>query len=591
MTSNMELGHSAAIPAPTCDNSLVEPPAVGLDRKISHGAEHTGPDNNLDRQPEPELVASESAVFDADLLEQQAALSAEIAAFAAATKLGASEAAEPPVLDEPLREYPGTRQRTPFMYEALLEDSLSDRADNDRRAIAFVWYPRNDMWTKDHMLWRTLRTLSACRPGIDIVALPNLPDAHLSFEMWCEVYGLQEWQAVWFDPLLAADGMHCSEKDAAADPSNLVLQNVLNELLLTAEKIGQYPSQFHVYHSHATSAVRDAVLARGLSFLGDVDEHHIINSLQEAKGWLHADYDGTSSRPSLAAELRRGGIGCASVRIPRGYVCYTAEEQFEAFRKLKASEPTPRLVLKPSDGFFSVGVVLDAKEEDLAPRNSHPWVKGESYIIEEMIGAPGGPSPTVYMCGKTAVVVADQIISGTALQGNFVPSSMPSATQQAMADTGAAIAEFLGLKGHWGMDFAIDEASQQPVVVDLNMGRPNGSLSFFLWRSQQVPRPDIVSSGSEQLCQCVIERFGPAGETPADVVRVLRDHGLLWLPGSVEGAVPVYCLSTMSHERRPFPHSDTKLIIASWAGRDALNALIARLRNVDTVGQYKAFEV
>lgn len=520
------------------------------------------------------LVASGSLVFETDLLQNRTASSAEITAATAGIKLGAAE----PV---------------PFMYKALLGDSCSGRSDDFCRAIAFVWYPRNDMWTEDQMLWRSLRVLSACRPEIDVVALPDLPDAHSSFEVWREVYGLQEWQAVWFDPLLTdAGGTHQSSNTAepARDRSSSVLHAVLDGLLRTSEKVGAHPSSFHVYHSHATAAVRDDILASGLSFLGDVDEHHIIKSLQEAKAWLHLDYSTTSLRPALAAEIRNGGIGCNSVRIPRGYVCYTAQEQFEAFRELKALEPTPRLVLKPSDGFFSAGVVLDATEADLAPLSVNPWVKGESYIIEEMIGAPGGPSPTVYMCGKTAVVVADQIMTGTSLQGNIVPSSMPEAMQQAMIDTGAAIGEFLQLKGHWGMDFVVDEASQQPVLVDLNLGRPNGSMAFFLWRSQQISPPDLASGRSKELYQCVIERFGPPGEMAGDMVRVLRENGLLWVPGSVEGIVPVYCLSRMSHERRPDPHSDTKLIVASWQGREALHALIARVRLLDKSGQYKAFD-
>lgn len=516
------------------------------------------------------LVESGSAVFETDLL----------AAAAADMKRAAAE---------PLRVQ--LREKTPFMYKALLGDDLSGRSDDAH--IVFAWYPRDDMWSTDQMLWRSLRALSACRPEIDIIALPDLPDGHSSFETWCEVYGLQEWQAVWYDPMLSATNSSTDGSDQpAADRSNLVLQDLLNKLLLTAQKLDVDPAQFHVYHSHATADVRDDIRACGLTFLGDVDEHHVIKTLQEAKGWLHADYDTNSSRPSLATELRNGTISCDTVHIPRGFVCHTVEEQFEAFRKLKASKPPPRLVLKPSDGFFSAGVVLDATEDDLAPLTApNAWVKGESYIIEEMVGAPGGPSPTVYMCGKTAVVVGDQIISKTALQGNIVPSSMPEAMQQAMADTGAAIAEFLGLKGHWGMDFAIDEA-QRPVVVDLNMGRPNGSLAFFLWRAQQTPPPTLASSCADQLYQCVIERFGPAGETLDDIIRILRDHDLLWLPGdcTMEGVVPVYCLSKMSHERRPEAHSDTKLIIASWKGRDALSALISRLRLVDKIGTYKAFD-
>ena len=461
------------------------------------------------------------------------------------------------------------------MYDALLGGGPSTQPETaGQRRIIFAWWPRTSMWARARLLQRSLRALACTRPGLDLIALPDLPDARDSFQIWCDLYGLSEWQAVWYNPLLSVEEGGTSDPAVAvSDRSALVLQMVLNEL--TTRRIpASRRCLFHLYHSHPSAAVREDITSCGLNFMGDQDEHPLLGSLREAKGWLHADYNPSSQRPSLPAALRNGEITSPSVRVPKGYICSTVEEQHAAFRELKSQDPSVRVVLKPTDGLGCAGLVLDATEADLAPVNTKAWIKGSEYTIEEMIGAKGGPSPTVYMCGTTPIAVADQIMCGTSNHGNFVPSAAPLAMQQAMAQAGVAIGRYLNLKGQWGLDFVIDEVAQDPVVVDLNMGRPNGNLAYFLWRSIQIPPP---MASFEDVHQTVVGRVGPEKETSRDYVKLLRDAGLLWLPGRTEGVLPSYFIAGQS----------STIVCVSWTGREDLIALYKRLKVVDTKGTYK----
>ena len=115
----------------------------------------------------------------------------------------------------------------------------------------------------------------------------------------------------------------------------------------------------------------------------------------------------------------------------------------------------------------------------------------EDTILEEMVGKPGQPSPTIYMVGRRVAVVADQLLSpcGTVNLGNVSPAAqVDNALTDAMSAACVELGTYLGLVGQWGVDFVLDEAGT-PVMVDLNMGRPNGSLSYYCWRARQ-PDPD-----------------------------------------------------------------------------------------------------
>ena len=136
------------------------------------------------------------------------------------------------------------------MYDALLGGGPSTQPETaGQRRIIFAWWPRTSMWARARLLQRSLRALACTRPGLDLIALPDLPDARDSFQIWCDLYGLSEWQAVWYNPLLSVEEGGTSDPAVAvSDRSALVLQMVLNEL--TTRRIpASRRCLFHLYHS------------------------------------------------------------------------------------------------------------------------------------------------------------------------------------------------------------------------------------------------------------------------------------------------------------------------------------------------------
>jgi len=145
----------------------------------------------------------------------------------------------------------------------------------------------------------------------------------------------------------------------------------------------------------------------------------------------------------------------------------------------------------------------------------------EDTILEEMVGAPSEPSPTVYMVGRRVAVVADQLLSpcGTVNLGNVSPAAQVDAQlTDAMSAACVELGTYLGLVGQWGVDFVLDELGA-PVMVDLNMGRPNGSLSYYCWRARQ---PDAgLALVASTYCL-------PKGLRLAPFAASLKADGRLW---------------------------------------------------------------
>jgi len=314
----------------------------------------------------------------------------------------------------------------------------------------------------------------------------------------------------------------------------------------------------------------------------------MLGSLKAAKGWLHRPFASVPTSAgvvtsatscvssSLALVIERGEIDIGKVRPPLGFVCTTANEQRQAYKLLR--DHGHRVVLKPTDGLGCKGLVLGATSADLAPAGAGPIAP---CIVEEYVGATDGPSPTVYMCGERVLAIADQLMVGGANEGNVIPCTAAAELQAAMAQAGAAIGRHLGLTSHWGMDFVIDTSNgtETPILVDLNMGRPNGSMANYLWRSLQAPPAHMAPAHlkvATELHQYALERKAPPGETVLDLVSLLRANGLLWSAGCIEGILP------SSH----ITNGRAKVLCMSWRGAGACRALAARLFSVDLAGVY-----
>jgi len=322
--------------------------------------------------------------------------------------------------------------------------------------------------------------------------------------------------------------------------------------------------------------MRDSQLEMmGFNCIGDEDHHPILGSLSNAKGWLHRpfpqnipDHATSDNAPvSLAEALECGKLDLGDVRPPLGFICSTVEEQHAAFNLLR--DHGYKVVIKPTDGLGCRGLVLDARRGDLE-NGTGPI---QPCMVEEFVGVKNGPSPTVYMCGDRVLAIADQLMVDGVNEGNIIPSMCSNALQVQMAEAGSAIGRYLGLKSHWGMDFVIDTATGNPIIVDLNMGRPNGSLANYMWRSVQ-PRPPAALSG--ELHQLGIERRSPPGETMLELVSLLRSHGLLYTHGALEGVVPTAHVAGGA----------AKVMIVSWQSLEAVFKLASKLCSLDRAASY-----
>ena len=158
--------------------------------------------------------------------------------------------------------------------------------------------------------------------------------------------------------------------------------------------------------------------------------------------------------------------GYAAARGPRGFCCETGAQLREAWTRLTDAHSGIRLVLKPAGGSGGSGVLLDVSRDDVEAladqmtaaaqvaeaAGATAYAEGEKTILEEMVGVPGQPSPTVYMVGRTVAIVADQLLTpcGTINLGNVSPAAEVDAPlMEAMGTACAELGAYLGLVGQW----------------------------------------------------------------------------------------------------------------------------------------------
>lgn len=415
-------------------------------------------------------------------------------------------------------------------------------------SILYGWWPKSSNWSWGQLVERCTRCLPAVRPSLDIVALPDLPEVHELWQNWCEQHFLSPEQAVWFPP-------HLGEK-TIDNPAFAVCRAVL----ASAQVMQVASGCLHFYPMYATDTVAAEARGLGLPIIGDAEDHEIM-PLSSAKAWLHPRItdDGHPCSSSLRDMLPPSSQG---VRGPRGYVATSLTGLQAAWKRLQNECPaSTRFVLKPSSGSGGCGVVLDVKLEDLnafdfsCPKNSA--------IIEEMV-VGGSPlqSPTLYMIGNSVCgQLADQVLldDGVTNIGNTYPSKLRADLLTVCAMAAQKLNKHWGLTSNWGMDFVID-AGGDPIIVDLNMGRPNGNFAVRLWASRQNAALTLFT-GSWAV---------PAADGPTitAINNALTDESLLW--NGREG-VMVY---------QHIPGSQSSFAVASDRGDEAMNIVLSRLSEV-----------
>jgi len=433
--------------------------------------------------------------------------------------------------------------------DELLRDGTS--------SVLWCWLPRSSRWTTSELLERTTRAVAACRAH-DFVALPDLPQARELVNHWFATDygydGLRPASVLWFDAEPVGD-----------DPAFAALTSILQRFRVCDATTDRSVALYCMYPD---ARVARLAATHGLRCLGDLDAHPIVGSLRQAKSFLHPSL-AQHSRPSL----RDAALGDL-VRGPRGYCCTTPEQLLEAWERLTTAHPGIKLVLKPASGSGGTGVVLDATKDDVeslveqmrAERKGRFVVRAacddaDETIVEEMLGQPGKPSPTVYMVGSRVAVVADQLLTpcGTVNLGNVSPATQIDASVVCkMARACTELGQYLGLAGQWGADFVLD-AQGNPRVVDLNMGRPNGSLSYYCWRARQLaPKTLPRAAAPATLALAASTYFMPEGGGLASLADSLKSRGLLWDSDRGDGIVLAQFL--------PGSNDGGSVLAASWQG-------------------------
>lgn len=424
---------------------------------------------------------------------------------------------------------------------------LGHEQTSPAHAIVFGWWPRSANWTWDQLVERTTRCLPAVRPDLDIVALPEIPAVQELWDTWSQVYKLSPDQAVWFAPNLG--------EDKVEDPAVKACREVLG----SPQVANRLSSSLSFYPMYVTRCAASEAAARGLKVIGDPEDHE-LGPLSSAKAWLHPRIiDGShETTPSLRDVVSLTSQGA---RAPRGYVATSLGGLHEAWRRLQKESPKDtRFVLKPSSGSGGCGVVLDAQWDDLS---AFDFSDSCSAILEELVvGGVPLQSPTLYMIGDTPCGrLADQVFlhDGVSNVGNIYPSRGHADLLTVCTDVAHKVNAAWGLTSNWGLDFIINTAGD-PILVDLNMGRPNGNFAVRLWaclRSHELSiftGAWVVPSSSDPGIQKIYD--------------ALRNESLSW--NGHEGVI-VY---------QHIPGLPSSYAVASASGQTALISLLRKLRKV-----------
>lgn len=414
-------------------------------------------------------------------------------------------------------------------------------------AVLFAWWPKAARWNHAELCERTTRCLPAVRPGLDLVALPDLPEVRELYSCWAEQHSLAQWQAIWFAPRM----------DISSEPSDrlqrpkLTCQEVFAKIPAEVSMGSSKP--LCLYPMYLVPDVQETAEKQGVIVLGDKDEHR-LGLLCNSKAWLHPHIDEKKRVPSL----RDSVFESSGARGPRGYIASSTEDLLMAFSTLRTEMPRGRLVLKPSWASGGEGIVIDVVEEQL---KAFIFPEGDHYtaVLEELIEGHGSlQSPTLYMLGSEPCgPLADQVLSGDGVvnDGNKYPSALSRAVTQACVSAAQAVQQVWCLSSNWGLDFVLDKEGA-PIIVDLNMGRPNGNLAVRLWESKVCQR----------LCVHSASWVVPPGLSVRTCYEALEREGLLWSDEALHGTL-VYQF---------FPGQTCSFAVASAAGWTAVEDMTAK---------------
>lgn len=398
-----------------------------------------------------------------------------------------------------------------------------------------VWYFYNDKMKRTGTGYSTLsaRCLSMVRPGIDYVVLPSNNTA-IGDNLACALaqkHGFSRDQIIWIntDSLEDTYEMHTE-----------VLSSVTAQVPDHRELVfvpWAVTPKFLVAISafNASQLASDNYSARCYRCFGDC-----LNTTV-SKSWLHPRSDPADGQSVPVPSSYRHGI-----RVPRGYCFSTAAGLRRAHDLLRQDRVQGKLYFKPAftsggNGITSVSSLEDllAIDIDAALKEAFLEVGGVSdevkaeygfseennppFILEEGIkAAPGLASPVLQALGDTVLPCCDQVMNGMKHGGNVFPSRLPEHVQEGcMVSFKKLQAVLSNQRGFYGVDFVIEEDTLEPVLVDLNMARPNGNHYFQLFRDSLPVRPPVWSGRRANFHRAVEQ-----GIDYSVIMRMFREAGI-----------------------------------------------------------------
>jgi len=355
------------------------------------------------------------------------------------------------------------------------------------------------------------------------------------------------WQVIWFEPRLG---------DVSA------YAEALDEILRSLPRIPEPADPLCFYPMYLTQQAEEAGRRFGVRVVGDRAEHE-LGPLPCAKAWLHPHIDPQRRGSNLRDSLQKAGAKACRARGPTGYIASSSAELKAALQTLRQETPQgTRFVLKPSWASGGDGILLDVREEHLEGF-SFPDREECTAILEELVESDETlgdlRSPTLYMIGdRPCGAPADQLLrdGGAVNLGNRWPSQLPADLAQACTEAAREVHKSWGLQSQWGLDFVLDH-SGTPIIVDLNMGRPNGNFAVRMWESRARDRLHLHTSSWRV----------PGGLEAQELFRCVRMAGLAWNPETARGVV-IY---------QHLPGLESAYVVASASGWEEVNEFVARL--------------
>lgn len=372
----------------------------------------------------------------------------------------------------------------------------------DKNAVIWYWFRENvkrtvrEDFEGDDLATRMLSTL---RPGRDVCVLSAGIYKQMYQDTWT-MFRLQnprvmEWQVIWIDEdrLVDETSMH-----------NLVLDSIakIRHLIPSDDPLTIVPYL-------VTDCFKDACAEHALSWKIFGDD--LVGGIH--KGLMHG-------RPNPDIEPSKYFI--EGVRKARGYSCRDRAEVELAYTLLHTNG-VEKMIFKPTfgQGGYGVNVVMCKEDVDSLPIEEiflsilgEDGSKGEEYgyteesrlfLVEEFIDVVKDlPSPAVITLTGEYINILDQVLAADCPfvhSGNSVPTMLePVLKERCLDSTRRLTKAWHHLHGFWGVDYVIERDTMEPILVDLNMGRPNGSHAPSILESTLPANPKRVWKAVKIFC-------------------------------------------------------------------------------------------